>query len=506
MATRVISLYLDDANIRLLIARGRKVERWASRALDEGLVDGGIILDEAKMADIISELIETAKSIKTEKETFRESIANFFSGKSKVIVGLSGRDSLYRVVSLPVLSDSLLAEAIRREAARVLPVSLDELYLAYHRIPSGSNEIRVFVAAFPKKTTDSLMRTLRRGGVRPQVLDLAPLALCLSVNEPRAIIVDVRTDNLNIIVLADRVPQVIRSLALQSEVKTLSENMPTIVEEFSRTVAFYNSSHQQDPLDEKVPVFVSGDLANAPDSWQSLVGRLHSNVMVLPSAIQYPDNFPVNDFMVNLGLATKELSLEKEPANYPLVNLNALPESALPKPVDLYRIVTPVVAVAGIAGIFFLWNNWQNNIDSVKSLESQLTSTQNLITTAANSIATLTEQNRLAQAQIQPVIDAANTFTVKLTNLQTARNLTNSDVHQISALKPETVAVTSISYGLNGATVNGSAAKQDDVLGYAQALRDTGGFTVVVSSITYSSVVTDTGAVISSYNFTLEIK
>jgi len=29
----------------------------------------------------------------------------------------------------------MLAEAVRREAGRVLPVSLDQLYLAYQRIP-----------------------------------------------------------------------------------------------------------------------------------------------------------------------------------------------------------------------------------------------------------------------------------------------------------------------------------------------------------------------------------
>jgi len=55
-------------------------------------------------------------------------------------------------------------------------------------------------------------------------------------------------------------PSVIRSLSLPGEGKSLAENIATINEEFSRTVAFYNSSHQQAPLDSSVPVFVSGDL------------------------------------------------------------------------------------------------------------------------------------------------------------------------------------------------------------------------------------------------------
>jgi type IV pilus assembly protein PilM len=497
MAEKVMTLYFEDTGIKLLVAKSRRAERWASVPLEPGLVVGGVIVDENQVANKVRELFGTIKQNKT---------ANLIGGKGKLVVGLSGRDSLYRVVSLPVLADSLLGEAVRREAGRVLPVSLDELYLAYQRIPGNANETRVFVAAFPKKATDVLIRTLRLAGVTPRVLDLAPLALCLSVNEPRAIIADARLDSLNIMVMTDRVPQVIRSLVLQSEEKTISENMPTISEEFSRTVAFYNSSHQQEPLDENTPVFVSGDLSNLPDVWQALVGKLNSKVAVLPSVIEYPEDFPVSDYIINLGLVTKELALEKQPGNYSLVNLNALPAAALPKAINVYRIIVPVVAVAGIAGIVFLWSMWQTDKNDIKSLTSQKAATENQIISNTKTIAKLTEQNRLTQAQIQPIKDAANVFTTKLNTLETARFLTDSDVHQIVALKPQTVDVTGMAYSDTAMNVTGLSRTQAEVLSYAQALRDTGGFTVVVSSINYSSEITETGTVIPTYNFTFQMK
>ena len=192
---------------------------------------------------------------------------------------------MYRVLSLPPLPDSLLGEAVRREAGRVLPVSINELYLAYQRIPSGPTETRVFVQDCCKNT-DVLIDALHSAGVKPRVLDLAPLALSVCVNEPRAIIVDATSDSLNIIVLSERVFQVIRSLVIQG--KNIFENMPTISEEFARTVAFYNSSHPQDPLKADIPVFVSSDLARQPDTWKALVGTLNSKVAVLTSPIQVP--------------------------------------------------------------------------------------------------------------------------------------------------------------------------------------------------------------------------
>ncbi|HEX9896626.1 MAG TPA: PilN domain-containing protein [Dehalococcoidales bacterium] len=510
MAKKVTTLYVEDSSIKLLVTSGRQVDKWASVPLEAGLVSGGVILNENAVAGKINELFTTIKLVKsatTGGGGLGKRLANIFGGQGKLIIGLSGRDSLYRVIALPTVADNVLAESVRREAGRVLPVSLDELYLAYQRIPGFANESRIFVAAFPKNTADTLFRTLRLAGITPRFADLAPLALCLSVNEPRSIVVDVRQDNLSLIVMAGRVPQVIRSLALQSEVKTISENLPTIIEEFSRTVAFYNSSHQQEPLDSSVPVFVSSDLADAPDSWKALVGKLDSKVAVLPSVIQYPANFPANEFAINLGLAAKELNLDKEAANYSLVNLNALPASLLPKQFNAYRVLIPVVAVAGIASLVFLWMMWQDHITDNKDLESQLTTTQAQIAGNAKDIADLTEQNRKLEAQIQPILDYAGVFNVKLDTLEAGRTLTDSDLHQIVALEPDAVAVTGVTYNTGGAiTVNGVSADYRQVLNYAQNLRDSGGFTTIVTTIKYEAEYTEAGELVAKYTFSFQMK
>ena len=496
MAEKVMTLYFKDTGIKLLIARGKKAEQWASVSLEPGLVVGGVIVDENKVADKVREIFATVK---------HSAMTDLISGKGKLIVGLSGRDSLYRVISLPVLEKSLLPEAVKREAARVLPVSLDQLYLAYQPIPGGENETRIFLAAFPKKSTDVLLKTLRMAGVTPQILDLAPLALCLAVNEPMAIIADASLDTLNIMVMADRVPQVIRSISLQSESRKVSENMATISEEFSRTVAFYNSSHPQAPLSNDVPVFVSGDLATAFDTWKILVGKMNSKVAVLPLAVQYPEDFPAGDFTVNLALAAKTLALDKLRGNYSLVNLNALPESAKAQPINPYRILVPVVAVAGIVLVIIMWNNLQTARKNTPTIQSQVTAKQALITSNTKAVADLTQQNRVTQSQIAPIVASAQIFPNKLSGLAAARTLTQTQVDKILSLKPSTIAFSGISY--NGATdsVTGTSGTSADILNYAQALRDTGDFTTVVSSITYSPITLDSGDIMPSYSFSLQI-
>jgi type IV pilus assembly protein PilM len=301
-------------------------------------------------------------------------------------------------------------------------------------------------------------------------------------------------------VMAERVPQVIRSLSLPGEGKSIAENIATISEEFSRTVAFYNSSHQQAPLDSSVPVFVSGDLAKNPGLWPVLVGQLNSKVSILPSAVQYPADFPANDFVVNLGLAAKELNLEKEHANYSLVNLNALPPSALPVPFNFYRVLVPVVGVVGIVVVFLMWNNYRNSKNNTAAIQTQLTAEQNLITINNKAIAADTEQNRVIQAQIQPITDQANIFTDKIKTLTTARSLADSEVNQIIALTPAAVDVNALAYNAASQTLSGVSGTYQDILSYAQALRDKGGFNVVVSTISNAS-----GTMGSQYNFTLQL-
>ena len=86
------------------------------------------------------------------------------------------------------------------------------------------------------------------------------------------------------------------------------------------------------------------------------------------------------------------------------------------------------------------------------------------------------------------------------------RDLTDYNMHRIVALKPAPVNVTKVDYSNSGISVNGSAGTQEDILGYAQSLRDSGGFTTVVSLITYTPDITDEGIVIPYYTFNFQMQ
>ena len=456
MAKKVTTLFIRDTGINLLVMRGDKVEKWASMPLDPGLVSQGLIVDEAQVADKVKQLFKET-GVKAEK----------------VVIALSGHDSLYRIISLPELPEAVLPEAIRREARRTIPTPLEEVYFSYQRLPSlTKGESRIFLVTFPRNLVDALVKTLRTAGVKPYIMDLAPLALCRVPNQPRAIIVNARLDHLDVIVVADRLPQVIRRLVLPGEAESLEERLPLIAEEFNRTVAFYNSGHMEKLLDATVPVYVCGDLAEKPETWKSVISQANYSVSPLPSPVELPEGLNANEFMVNIGLALKELLVEKEGANFSIVNFNALPEAYVPPRFSILRVLVPVGAVIGIGliilGVILLLNGRAN----IAALQSQ-------VTTAETSVTRLTSEVAILNGQLASVGAAANGLSTILTSMERGRTSIYEDLEEIVNLAEGKVSLGSVSHAGAAITVIGTASNVDSLYGYARALRESPRFSSI---------------------------
>ena len=455
MAKRVTTLSIRDTSIDLLVMKGEQVEKWASSPLEPGLVSQGLIVDEAQVADKVEQIF---------KETGAQT--------SKVITALSGHDSLYRIITLPELPEAVLPEAVRREAKRTIPTPLEDIYFSYQHIPSTKGESRIFLVTFPRELVDALVRTLRQAGVKPYVMDLAPLALCRIPNEPRAIIVNTRLDYLDVAVIADRIPQVIRRLSLPGETESLEERLPLIAEEFNRTIAFYNSSHMETPLDSTVPVFICGDLAEAPDTWQSLVGQSGYTVSALPSPVEAPEGFNPNEFMVNIGLALREMRIEKEEANFSLVNFNALPDVYLPPGFSIVRVLLPVVTVIGIGLIILVVILILNNRANIEALTSEVTVAETSVSQQRGQIAKL-------NSRIPPVEATAEELGGRATTMERRRANIYLDLREIVDLADVQISLTKVTHGGSSITVGGKAPNVGLLYEYARDLRESPRFSKV---------------------------
>jgi len=459
MAKQVTTLFIRETGINLLVMKGRQVVKWASLPLEPGLVGQGLILDEDLVAEKVKQLFSQHKV-----------------STNKVITGLSGFDSLYRVVTLPELPEAVVPEAVKREAQRAIPTSLDEVYFSYQGLP-GTAERRYFLATFPRNLTDALVRTLRKAGVKPYVMELAPLALSRIPDEPRAVVVNARSDHLDIMVMADRVPQVIRTLSLPGEADSLEERLSMIAEELTRTVTFYNSGHLDNQLDAAVPVYVCGDLADAPDTWEALVGASGHPVSPLPSPVPTPEGFDPNPFMVNIGLALKELLPEKDEACYSVVNFNALPAAYVPPSFSILRVLVPVGAVVIIAGIIFLGISVLNHRAQIETARAEMRAAETSVTQAQRDVTAL----RADVDEAEGIADALRTMTASIAE---DRAEIHEDLKEIYRLAGDRVTLGSVGHSGGGVSLSGSGPNVTAVYRFARDLRECGRFSSVwVNSI-----------------------
>lgn len=459
MAKSVVTLYIENRGIRLLVAKGRRVEKWAYLPLEAGLISDGVIDNEAKVAAKIKELLKE-QDIKA----------------NKVVTGLSGPHCLSRLITLPKLPKDMLPEAIRQEAESILPVPMEQNYISWQTIRTSKEEIEVFLATSSRNAMDSLIKTLRQAGLDPYLIDIKPLALARVVDRPTAVIVDTQPTELDIIIMVDGIPQTVRTLSLSSKTPTLSGKLPTILEDLKQTIKFYDSSHSEKPLDPETPVFVSGELAQDSKACKSLAGELKHPVLPLASPLECPEGLTPGQYMVNIGLALKELSLPKGEANFSLVNLNTLPQVSKPKPVSLTRVlIVPGIIVIALGLLFPMVTRVQDAAAETALLRGELDTINQLIQqrlVQKKDIAKLEEKAGEAEASLA-------TFTAVVAYIDDQRFQVNSSLQSTTSAMPDAVDLTSVVYRSNELEIDGMAPSEVEVLSYAKKLRESGIFSEV---------------------------
>ncbi|HXX59619.1 MAG TPA: pilus assembly protein PilM, partial [Dehalococcoidales bacterium] len=174
MTKHSVSLYIDESVIRLLVSDRKGVRVCASVELEPNLINSMVVADKPKLASRISQLLKNHE-IKT--------------GSLDLVISAS--QVLTRPILLPALPKNLLHEAVVREAKRVLPLSLDQVYLSYQSAPAHNGKMRVFLAALRRESVDSIIDTMKIAKIKVASLTIKPLAIARLVKTD-GIIVDVR--------------------------------------------------------------------------------------------------------------------------------------------------------------------------------------------------------------------------------------------------------------------------------------------------------------------------
>ncbi len=451
----IVTLYIDDASIRLLVIRSKHVRKWAEIKLEPGLVKDGLVIDEIEVARLIKQLFNTQKV-----------------STKKVILGYSGLHSMTRPGALPLLPKAMLAEAVAREARRVLPVPLDQLYLSWSNLPGSKNRTHLFMAATPRKTSDALVKTVRAAGLIPCRMAIKPLALTKALPENTAILVDMQPTEFDIVVMVEGIAQPIRTVTFPNGELSWEQKIELIASDLERTIKFYDANNAEKPLETTAIVYVSGDLIGKPELQTALANRTVRKVIPLTTKLKGSEQMDSGRYMVNIAMAVNCPS-SVNCSTFPAANLNVLPDPYLPKPISLTKVVgiPSAIALAGIAIPLFL--TFQNTAANISDMQNNLDTTNKIA-----NLKTLQKQSlkkTVTELEKEVTLTKTNFDTLQrsVDSLATQQEIVNGDLAVALGWPGLDIKLNNIGESGGNMLIHGTSPSESNVLQYARYLDDT---------------------------------
>lgn len=285
---QIISLTIEGNTLRVVACEGQRILAWKNIPFNPALLRGGFVANAPGLAQVLRSALQDVKP-------------------GRAIVALPGFQGVSRVISLPKVRRLRPAVAVPREARRLMTVSLDNNYLFWQPVSSTGAQQRFFVLAVPREPLLALIDALRQAGLRPWRMETKPLALARAVNQGQAVVCSLENNSLDVVIVFDHIPVVIRSLFMGEEPLEQEVLLSRFVDEVRRTIAFYNDTNRGNPLPQTVPVYLCGALAGYPEVGREIQSATGHPMGQVNAVLSLPPDFPLSQMMVNLGLVMKVL-------------------------------------------------------------------------------------------------------------------------------------------------------------------------------------------------------
>ena len=455
----VVTLSIESNEIRYLVVKGKYIYSWGSVPLPPGLVKQNIIADSAELSSIINSLFIEKKL-----------------PKNGIIASMTGLRSVLRTFRLPKVKPGLLEEAIRHEAEREMPVPLEELYLTRQLIDSKGAEQQFFVLGVPREILDTEVTTLAHAGIRPDVINLKPIALTRAVNRSEAIIIDLEAETFDLVVVVGSIPAIMRTVISRGKGLLLEDRIPQLKDELARTIEFYNSNHPDLPLNPEIPVFLTGQLSDNSATHELVQMAVSNPVEPLSPPGKFSPDFPIGQYAVNIGLA-RQKSSSKNNESVPVVNPNILAHRYEARHLSPVKVLCPIVAVGLAALMFFVYQmkaDTEAEIagfnDELVSINLQIDDTRETAVRTAAAIQDVESDAILLQESSESILATLATSDLSL-SLKPA----------LDAI-PGGVQITAVNQLPNQLSLDGQAEEESAVAQYVLALERTGLFSGVYVS------------------------
>lgn len=306
---------INDSSLKIIKLEKKKkdffVDSFFQTKIDSGLIEGGIIKDENKLAEVISSSYNNVKGKKLKTKY--------------VVASLPEEESFLQVVQMPKMSEKELSSAIMFEAENHIPMPIDQVYLDFQIIPpivDGIDHLDVLVVATPKKIVDSYVSCIKSANLIPIAFEVESQSIVRALvknetSEYPLVLINLGASNTDFIVFSGNS---IRFTHLMPAFKNpLSEEFS---EQIKKYINFYqqHASHEHLAMPSQIKkIILCGGGAGLAGLCDFLHEKLSVDTQVCDpfSNLLIHKDHKVNNsdflpFVTALGLAIRGINVEKE--------------------------------------------------------------------------------------------------------------------------------------------------------------------------------------------------
>ncbi len=124
---------------------------------DSSAIKDGVIVDIEAIAKPVQEL-------------FRKGIVGHITTR-RVAVSIPATRTFAKTMSLPLLQEKELEEAVFLEAQQYIPMPIEQLYIDYSVVDKTKDSVEVLTVGVPKNIVDSLLSLMQTLGLEPVAFD-----------------------------------------------------------------------------------------------------------------------------------------------------------------------------------------------------------------------------------------------------------------------------------------------------------------------------------------------
>jgi hypothetical protein len=284
-----VGLTYEGASLKLLVCEGRRVVSWETIPFDPRLVNGNLVAEPYNLGRLI-----------------RDAFAMRSLPKFRVHCALPATGTLSRVIEVPRANERERRRVIISEAMRALGVSPGRHYVYWQTVDDQADSQLVFVLAVPRDAMRSLIETMRTAGIRPRTVDVTTLALARATGQPDAIVLELDPSGIDLAIVLDEVPLVLRSVVFDERALTLEEAQESAITLLSGELRRYEDIYPGTRVERTVPVYLAGDFGSGLRLADRIRTATGHPIGRLAPFIDHPADFPVGEYLANIGLILKE--------------------------------------------------------------------------------------------------------------------------------------------------------------------------------------------------------